>query len=114
MRYLSTLLLCGLLFGCSDGVFAAQQQRLDAAVKMVTEAKTEEQKFHALDGAAKQSFVAGKVEDARKFAQELMALLPRFRGNWNYGNAVPDANLDDWRRKVKDGKIPDFGANLLY
>ena len=146
---------------------------------------TPETRFYALNAAAKESFVLGKVGDAQKYAQELLTLLPRFKGDWNYGNAVQDANLvlgriavregriddakrflvesgkspgspqmdtfgpnmslakdllekgekqavlehfescrkfwkmhdgrlDDWSQKVKDGKIPDFGANLVY
>jgi len=139
-------------------------------------------RFHALGEAAKQSFAAGKVEDARKHAQELMTLLPSFRQDPEYGNAAHDANLtlgriavregrlddakrylfesihtpgagqrdygpnmslakdllekgerqsvldyfvqckkfwnfrrlDEWSQEVKEGKIPDFGANLVY
>ena len=127
----------------------------------------------------------GNPEDARKFAKELMTLSPDFKSNWNYGNAVQDANivlgriavsdgrmddakkhlteagnssgspqmdtfgpnmslakdllekgekdvvltyfelcrkfwemhdgqLDEWSRQVKDGEVPDFGANLIY
>ena len=161
------------------------QQRLQRAMKGLIAAKTPEERFYALNDAAKESFVVGKIEDAQKYAQELMALLPQFRGNWNYGNAVQDANLvlgriavredriddakryllqagkspgspqmdtfgpnmslakdlrekgerqvvlehfelcrkfwkmhdgrlDEWSQEVKDGKIPDFGANLVY
>ncbi len=145
-------------------------------------ANTPELRLYALGEAAKQSFVAGKIEDARKYAQELMELLPGFRQNSEYGNAVHDANLtlgrialregrtddakrhliesvstpgarqmdygpnmslakdllekgerevvldyfalcrrfwnygrvDEWSQQVKEGKVPDFGANLVY
>ena len=56
-------------------------------------AKTEENRFYALDAAAKESFVTGKIEEARNYAQELMTLLPKYKGDWNYGNAIQDANL---------------------
>ncbi len=148
-------------------------------------AKNPEERFYALGHAAKESFVAGKTEDAKKYAEELLTVLPKFQGNWNYGNAVQDANLvlgciavregriddakkylaesgkspgspqmdsfgpnmtlakdllekgerqvvleyfeacrkfwkmhenrlDEWSQQVKDGKVPDFGGNLLY
>ncbi|HEV2716016.1 MAG TPA: hypothetical protein VGU64_12190 [Terriglobales bacterium] len=161
------------------------QQRLQRAMEKLAAAKTPEERFYALNDAAKENFVVGKIEDAQKYAQEMMTLLPQFQGNWNYGNAVQDANLvlgriavreghlddakrylleagkspgspqmdtfgpnmslakdllekgeqqvvlehfelcrkfwkmhdgqlDKWSREVKDGKIPDFGANLVY
>ena len=62
-------------------------------MKELDAAKTPENRFYALNDAAKESFVAGKTDDAQKYAQELMSLLPQFQGNWNYGNAVQDANL---------------------
>ncbi len=154
-------------------------------MKELDAAKTPEKRFYALNDAAKESFVVGKIEDAQKYASELMTLLSQFQGNWNYGNAVQDANLvlgriaaldgrmdeakkylleagkspgspqmdtfgpnmslakdllekgerqvvldyfelcrkfwqmhdgrlDKWSQQVKDGKIPDFGANLVY
>lgn len=55
-----------------------------------------------------------------------MTLLPGFRQNQEYGNAVHDANLtlgriavregrlDEWNQQVKEGKIPDFVANLVH
>lgn len=185
MRYITTLLICSLVLGCGRGVPVTPQQRLEHAIRELAEAKTPEMRFYALNDAAKQSFVLGKTEDARKFANELMTLLPQFEGNWNYGNAMQDANLvlgriavlegrmdeakkhlllagespgspqmdsfgpnmslakdllekgeqqivldyfdlcrkfwemhdgklDEWSQQVKDGKIPNFGANLVY
>jgi hypothetical protein len=70
-------------------------------------AKTQEERFYALNDAAKESFVMGKTEDARKYAQELMALLPKFQGNWNYGNAVQDANLVLGRLALREGRIDE-------
>ncbi|MCA9213826.1 MAG: hypothetical protein KDB27_12215 [Planctomycetales bacterium] len=127
----------------------------------------------------------GKTKEAREYAEEMLALLPKYEGDWNYGNAVQDGHLvlgriavvegrldeakqflikagnspgspqmdsfgpnmslakdliekgetevvleyfelcrkfwemedgklDQWSREVKAGKIPDFGANLVY
>ena len=66
-----------------------------------------------MNDAAKESFVAGNAEDAKKFAQELMTLLPKFSGDWNYGNAVQDANLVMGRIAVKDGRIAEAKQYLL-
>ena len=46
-----------------------------------------------LNAAAQQSSVVGSVADAEKFARELMALSPPFKGDWNHGNASQDDNL---------------------
>jgi len=66
-----------------------------------------------LGEAAKQSFAAGKVEDARKYAQELLTLLPSFRQDQEYGNAVHDANLTLGRIAVREGRLDDAKRNLI-
>jgi len=164
---------------------ATPGDRLEKATNTVASAPSEAEKFYALDAAAKESFGAGKIEGARQYATELLALAPKYQGDWNYGNAIQDGNivlgrialqegktneakeylleagkspgspqmnsfgpnmslafdllkagdqntplqyfescrkfwkmdrgqLDDWRDAVKAGKIPDFGANLVY
>src|SRR5712664_2934969 len=93
MRYVTIILLCSALLGCGRGVPVTAQQRLDSATSKLANAATEQDRFYALNDAAKQSFVVGKTEDARKYAFELLALLPKFQGDWNYGNAVQDGNL---------------------
>jgi len=185
MKYIRSFLLCGLLIGCGRSGTVTSQGSLADATNELAKAKTPEERFYALNDVAKESFTVGKVEDARKYAQELMTLLPKYRSNWNYGNAVQDANLvlgriavkeghlneakqyliaagnspgspqmnsfgpnvslakdllekgekevviqylelcrkfwrmdrgrlDKWIQEIKDGKIPDFGANLIY
>lgn len=111
MRYITTLLLCSFLLGCGQG--GTPQQRLERAMKELDAAKTPEKRFYALNDAAKESFVGGKIEDAQKYAKELMTLLPQFKGNWNYGNAVQDANLVLGRIAVHDGRIDEAKKYLL-
>jgi tetratricopeptide (TPR) repeat protein len=89
------------------------QQRLQRAIKELDAAKTSEERFYALNAAAKESFVVGKIEDARKYAQELITLLPQFQRNWNYGNAMQDANLVLGRIAVHEGRIDDAKRYLL-
>jgi tetratricopeptide (TPR) repeat protein len=89
------------------------QQRLQRAMKELDAAKTSEERFYALNDAAKESFVVGKIEDARKCAQELIVLLPQFQRDWNYGNAMQDANLVLGRIAVHEGRIDDAKHYLL-
>ncbi|HWX21027.1 MAG TPA: hypothetical protein VN578_14095 [Candidatus Binatia bacterium] len=97
----------------SGGMAVTPQPRLDDATKKLAAARTQEEKFYALNDAAKESFVAGKVEDAGKYAQELMRMLPDFQGNWNYGNAVQDANLVLGRIAVREGHIDKAKRHLI-
>lgn len=113
LRYLTPSLLCSLLVGCGVGLPLTPQQRLDQAIKKLAAAKTQEDKFYALNDAAKETFVVGKVEDARKYAEELMALLPNFPGDWDYGNAVQDANLVLGRIAVQNGHIDEAKRHLI-
>ena len=113
MRYITIILICSTLVGCGREVPVTPQQRLDSATKKLTKAATERARFYALSDAAKQSLVLGKTEDARKYAQELLALLPKFQGDWNYGNAIQDANLVLGRSAVTEGRIPEAKQHLL-
>ena len=72
---------------------SGDHERLDEAIKKLSAAKSQDERFYALNAAAKESFNGGNVEDARKYAQELLTFLPKYQGAWNYGNAVQDANL---------------------
>ena len=114
LRYITPSLICALLVGCGRALPAtSQQQRLDQATKKLAEAKTPQEKFYALNDAAKESFVVGKVEDARKYAQELMASLKNFPGDWNDGNAVQDANLVLGRIAVQEGHVGEAKQHLI-
>ena len=42
-----------------------------------------------------------------------MTLLSKFPGDWNYGNAVQDANLVLGRIAVKDGRVDEAKQYLL-
>jgi len=90
-----------------------QQGRLDRANNSLNTAHDEADKFYALDDAAKESFNSGKIEDARKYASELLALAPKYTSNWNYGNAIQDGNLVLGRIAVHEGKIEDAKQYLL-
>ncbi len=86
---------------------AWSQQEYKHAMSDLHIAKTEEKRFYALGAAAKESLDSGKIDDARNFAQELMALTPKYTNDWNYGNAIQDANLVLGRIAVREGKIAE-------
>ena len=111
------VLLCVFVTGCPHRTMitigGTPEQRFDAAVDNLSKATTEEKRFYALDGAAKLGFEVGKVEDARKYAQELQTLLPKFKTDWNYGNAVQDSNLVLGRIALSEGRVEDAKRYLL-
>jgi hypothetical protein len=89
------------------------EARLEKAMNALTNATDEVHRFYALDDAAKESFVVGDTDDARKFATELLDLAPKYSGDWNYGNAIQDGNLVLGRIAVKEGRIEDAKKFLL-
>jgi RNA polymerase sigma factor (sigma-70 family) len=86
---------------------------LKGAMAELNHAKTEEKRFYALDAAAKDSFAAGKIDEARKYAAELMALAPKYTNDWNYGNAIQDANVVFGRIAVREGNLAAAKKFLL-
>jgi hypothetical protein len=113
MRYITTLLVCSFLLGCGKDNPQAPKQRLQLAMNKLAAADTPEKRFYALGAAAKQSFAAGKIEDAQKHAQELMTLLPSFRENREYGGAMSDANLVLGRIAARNGNMEDAKRYLI-
>jgi len=89
------------------------QGRLDKATKELATASTDENKFYALDSAAKESFNTGKIQDAENYANEVLKMAPNFQGNWNYGNAIQDGNLVLGRIAAKNGQIEDAKKYLI-
>ncbi|MFI9407194.1 hypothetical protein [Nocardia sp. NPDC052316] len=70
-------------------------------------------RFDDLPDLAKDSFTAGDIEAARGYAQELLAIAPGFRGDWNYGNAIHDGNMVLGRIALREGRVEDAKAHLL-
>jgi len=113
MKYSIPILLCGLLVGCGRSFPTTPQGRLDEATKKLAAASREEERFYALDDAAKQSFEVGKTEDARKYAKDLLTLAQKFQRDWNYGNAIQDGNLVLGRIALKEGRTEEAKKYLL-
>ena len=115
MKHITTLLLCmcGLLAGCGKTSLESPKGRYKFAMERLAAAQTPEQKFFALGPAAKESFEAGKVEDAQKYAQDLMVLLPDFKDSTDYGGAMSDANIVLGRVALKKGQVEEAKRYLL-
>ena len=70
-------------------------------------------RFYALGDAGKEAFASGKTQKAGGLAQELLSLTPNYEGNWNFGNAVQDANLVLGRIAVTEGRLDDAKQFLI-
>ncbi len=76
------------------------QGRLQVATQKIgCRATNSENRFCALDDAAKESFNVGNIDNAGNFAKELLAMAPDFKSNWNYGNAIQDAQSGAWAHR---------------
>lgn len=73
----------------------------------------ETERFHALPRAAKSALEAGKTEEARKLAEELGGLAPKYTNDWNYGNAIQDWNQVLGRIALAEGDIGEAKRRLL-
>lgn len=113
LRMIKICLIAGMMLGCGGSLPATPQERLDRAIAALAAAKTNEERFYALNDAAKLSFVLGKEGDARNYATDLLSLAQKFQNNWNYGNAVQDGNLVLGRIAVQEGNMEDARRYLL-
>ncbi|MFI6043976.1 tetratricopeptide repeat protein [Nocardia sp. NPDC051321] len=117
-RMVVAAVIAALAVGTAVGVTATRLAQPDVSlapeIKTPQPASQEEadNRFYALCRLAKDSFNAGKIEDARKYARELIAMTPQYRGDWNYGNAVHDANMVLGRIAVREGNITDAKGYL--
>lgn len=76
----------------SNPALGAEQRYTEASSKY-REAKETIDRFYVLGDLAKESFHTGRFDEARKYADELDQITPSHRDNWNYGNAIQDANI---------------------
>ncbi|MFC1679730.1 hypothetical protein ACFL2T_05920 [Elusimicrobiota bacterium] len=75
--------------------------------------KTPQKRFYALADIAKTAFRAGQNEKAAKYASELLALAPKFKDNWNHGNAVHQGNIVLGRIALRAGDADKARKHLL-
>jgi len=90
------------------------RRKFIVAMDGLASAKSEFQRYLVLNDAAKWAFVFGKVEDARAYASELLALDRRFQNEpWRDGVAVHDGNLVLGRIALQEGRKDEAKQYLL-
>lgn len=99
MKKIGLLLMVILLAGCP----------LDELLSV----RAETNRFHKLSETAKQHFINGNIAEADSEAKELLRLAPKFQRNWNYGNAIHDANLVLGRIALTQGLTNDAKMFLI-
>lgn len=70
------------------------------------------QRFYGLRRLAKDSFEAGRLEDARAQALELLDLARAYPSDWNHGNGIHDGNLVLGRLALRAGSVDEAKAFL--
>ena len=69
--------------------------------------------FYELNSLAKRAFEAGEIEKASAYAKQLGEMAPKYRDDWNYGNAIFDSNLVKGRIALRQGDTKAAGEYLL-
>jgi len=105
------VLLCAALFTAAWAQI--EQKQYDQAMEKLNKAESKLKRFYALGSAAKASFNIGNTNQARWLAEELQNMMGDFTSDWNYGNAVQDANIVLGRIAVTEGRIEDAKTHLL-
>lgn len=113
MRLVIALLLCSFVLGCGKGDSGKENPRLQQALERLQTASSPEQRFSALGEAAKQSLAAGKTAEAKQYAQELLDLLPRARGNSATGDAAHVARQVLGRLALREGRMDEAKRQLM-
>jgi tetratricopeptide (TPR) repeat protein len=72
-----------------------------------------EQRFYELGEVAKSAHEAGEPEKAQQYASELLQSAPKFKNDWNYGNALHEGNIVLGRIAVQRGDIAGAKEHLL-
>jgi hypothetical protein len=88
----------GRILGTSRDSYAAMAQdhspaaRLQKAELELSQAKDDYDRWVALGDAGLWNAQVGDWNLAQVYATELLAMAPRYQGDWNYGNAIHDAH----------------------
>jgi len=76
-------------------------------------ATNEKERFYALGSAARNVLRDGKVKEAEALATELVRLAPKYKQDWNYGNAIADANQVLGQIALSKGDVREAKKHLL-
>lgn len=99
--------------GCTNLTKDESTMRYEEAIQRLINADTEQDKFYALNDAAKESYIMGKYEESQKYADELLLLSKNYPDNWNYGNAIQDYHIVAGKISLKDGNVTSSIEHLL-
>ena len=118
---LAVLVLVGFLTGTGRSLGAEegdlppkeQERRMKLVGGDLSVATNEVERFHALGGAALNRLRDGKVKEAEALATELARLAPKYKQDWNYGNAIADANQVLGQIALSKGDIKEAKKHLL-
>jgi hypothetical protein len=72
-----------------------------------------ERRFYVTTDAAPAAFSAGYIEKAKFYAKDLLAIAPDWKENWNYGNAIHNANLVLGRIALRSNDMDEAKGYLL-
>lgn len=73
----------------------------------------ETQNFYELTEKVMERCEEGKFEEVKKIVKELNEIIPNFKHDWNYGNAIHKVNIVQGRIALKEGKISEAKEFLL-
>ena len=110
---LAVLLLAAMSAGCRNPFGGSGHNPFDEPRKSLATSSSEIERFYYMGPAAVEHLKQGNVEEARKLAEELAALTPKFPNDWNYGNAIQDANQVLGRIALIEGRVEDAKDYLL-
>jgi tetratricopeptide (TPR) repeat protein len=93
--------------------FQLWRDRHARAVKRLDTATKDGQRFFPLTELAQSALYLGLTNDARGYAQRLIAMAPQFHNSWNYGNAIHDGNEVLGRIAVREGRLDEAKRCLI-
>jgi hypothetical protein len=97
-----------------ESLLAAWQHSLGPTAEEKLKATTDEySRWCALGAAAKESVETGHDADAKAHAEELERWAPKYRHDWNYGNAIQDLNIVLGRLALEAGDMQAADNYLL-
>ena len=96
--------------GCWRG---ANERNMKIVRGDLSAATNEVERFYALNRAAKNALQAGNVKEAEALANELALLAPKYANDWNYGNAIQDANQVLGRIALSKDDVVEAKRRLL-
>lgn len=99
--------------GADSASLEERNRRMKMLSGDLSVARDESERFYALSAAARRAFGAGNPPEAEKLARELAALAPKYKQDWNYGNAVQNANQVLGLIALAANDVPEAKRRLL-